>query len=217
MSALLWDQTGEKSYETGVSNCALYVQDALGAYPEGVAWNGVTGITETPTGAEATPLYADNIKYLNLLSIEEFEASITAYTYPDEFTACDGQSELGAGLGAYVSQQSRSSFGLAYKTKLGNDVDGSDHAYKLHIIYGCLASPSEKSYETVNDSPDAIEFSWDITTTPVTISGMQASSHIVIDSSRATATGLAAVEAALFGDGASLPLPDALLTLLETV
>ena len=220
MAKLLWDQTGAKTYETGVNQCALYVQDPSdGSYPLGVPWSGVTGITESPTGAETTAMYADNIKYLNLLSVEEFEASLTAYTYPDEFAACDGQAELAAGSGAVVGQQTRSPFGLSYKTALGNDVAGNSYGYKIHIIYGALASPSEKSYETINDSPDAIEFSWDLTTTPVAIANLEPSSHIVIDSLTATTTGLAALEDAIWGGAgvAYLPLPDEVATLLATV
>ena len=154
---LIWDKTGERLYETGVNKGVLYPISADGTYPAGVAWNGLTAVTESPSGAEATPLYADNIKYLNLMSAEEFGATIEAYTYPDEFAACNGEAELVAGIG--IGQQTRKTFGMSYQTRIGNDVDGTDHGYKIHIIYGALASPSEKSYATINDSPEAITFS----------------------------------------------------------
>lgn len=215
MAKLVWDKTGERYYETGVKNCALYVRDSTGAYPKGVPWNGITAITESPSGAEATPLYADDIKYLNLISNEEFGATVEAYTYPAEFAACDGSAELAKGV--KIGQQPRKSFGLAYKTTLGNDVDNNDHGYKLHLIYGCMAAPSEKAYATINDSPEAITFSWEITTTPVEVEGFKPTAHIEIDSTEIDPEKLTALEAKLFGtesEEAQLPLPDEVSTLV---
>lgn len=212
---LVWDKTGERFYETGVRNCALYVQDSTGNYPKGVAWNGITAFTESPSGAEQTPLYADDIKYLSLMSAEEFGGTIEAYTYPDEFGECDGSAKLAKG--AYIGQQARKKFGLAYKTILGNDVDGNDKGYKLHLVYGCLASPSEKGYTTINDSPEATTFSWEITTTPVNVADHKPTSIVIIDSTKADPTKLAALEAILFGSetvDARLPLPDEIATTL---
>jgi hypothetical protein len=213
MSKLVWDKTGERLYETGVKNGVLYVQEN-GAYPKGVAWNGLTAVTESPSGAEATALYADDIKYLNLMSNEEFGATIEAYTYPDEFAACDGSATLAEGV--FIGQQKRKAFGLSYKTTLGNDVDGNDHGYKLHIIYGALAAPSEKAYSTINDSPEAITFSWEVTTTPVTVAGHKPTASITIDSTKVDATKLKALEDKLYGtesEEASLPLPDEIATM----
>lgn len=217
MSKLVWDKTGERFYETGVNQGVLYPQGVNGTYPKGVAWNGLTAVTESPTGAEATPLYADNIKYLNLISAEEFGATIEAYTYPDEFAQCDGSAEIADGV--MVGQQSRKAFGLSYKTKLGNDVDGDDHGYKLHIIYGAIAAPSEKGYATINDSPEAITFSWEVTTTPVSVTGFKPTASIVIDSTKADKIKLAALETILYGateTEARLPLPDEVATLMGT-
>lgn len=214
MSKLVWDQTGERLYETGVRNGVLYIPTA-GVYSKGVAWNGLTAVTESPSGAEATPLYADDIKYLNLMSTEEFGATIEAYTYPDEFAECDGSAELVDGV--YIGQQARKTFGLCYRTTLGNDVDGNDYGYKLHIIYGCLAAPSEKGYATINDSPEAITFSWEVTTTPVNVTGAKPTASITIDSTKADATKLAALEDILYGsesEEARLPLPDEIKTLM---
>lgn len=223
MSKLVWDKTSERFYETGVKNGVLYVQGAGGTYPKGVAWNGLTAVTESPSGAEATPLYADDIKYLNLMSNEEFSATIEAYTYPEEFAACDGSASIADGV--YIGQQARKTFGMCYKTVLGNDTDGNDHGYKLHIIYGALAAPSEKAYATINDSPEAITFSWEVTTTPVNVTGAKPTATIVIDSTKANATKLAALEAVLYGtDGASdsqqgvdprLPLPDEIAEMMK--
>lgn len=213
MSKIVWDATGERFYETGVDKGVLYPQ-SNGAYPLGVAWNGLTAVTESPSGAEPTPLYADNIKYLNLMSIEEFGATIEAYTYPDEFAACDGSAEAATGL--FVGQQARTAFGLAYRTKLGNDVS-ADLGYKLHLIYGALAAPSEKSFASVNDSPEAITFSWSVTTTPVAMNGYSNTASLVIDSTKADPTKLAALELILYGDASEdprLPLPNEVLTLL---
>ena len=220
MSKLVWDKTGERLYETGIKNGVLYVQGESGTYPTGVAWNGLTAITESPSGAEATALYADDIKYLNLMSNEEFGATIEAYTYPEEFAECDGSKELVGGV--MIGQQARKTFGLCYRTALGNDIDGNDHGYKLHIIYGALAAPSEKAYSTINDSPEAITFSWEITTTPVNVTGAKPTASIVIDSTKADPTKLAALEDILYGkDGDSgsgtgprLPLPDEIKTLM---
>ena len=203
MAKLTWDNTGERFYETGVKNVALYVFDnTSGAkkYKDGVAWNGVTAISESPSGAEPTALYADDKKYLNLLSAEEFAASIEAYTYPDEFAECDGSASLAEGF--TIGQQARSKFALAYKTTIGNDEAGNSLGYKLHIIYNCLAAPSEKAYNTINDSPEAITFSWEISTTPVTftIDGKEYSTACVtIDSRTADPSKLAALETKLFG------------------
>ena len=211
---LSWDKSGERFYETGVKNGVLYVQNA-GKYPKGVAWNGLTAVTESPSGAEATPLYADDIKYLELTSEEEFGGTIEAYTYPDEFAECDGSAELAKGV--KISQQKRKAFGLAYRTTLGNDEEGNDHGYKLHLVYGCKAAPSEKAYATINDSPEAITFSWEFTTTPVAVAGHKPTAHIEIDSTKADPTCLAALEAKLFGtetDDPQLPLPDEVKTLM---
>lgn len=216
MSKLVWDQTGERLYETGVKMGVLYVQEA-GAYPKGVVWNGLTAVTESPSGAEATPLYADDIKYLNLMSNEEFGATIEAYTYPDEFAACDGSAELETGV--YIGQQDRKTFGMSYRTVIGNDTNSNNHGYKLHLIYGALAAPSEKAYATINDSPEAITFSWEVTTTPVNVTGHKPTASITIDSTKVDATKLAALEEILYGSDdveACLPLPDEIKTLMAT-
>lgn len=215
MSILTWDQTGERIYETGVKKGVLYVQGANGTYEKGVAWNGLTAVTESPSGAEATALYADDIKYLNLLSNEEFGATIEAYTYPDEFAACDGSASLADGV--MIGQQKRKAFGLSYVTTIGNDTEGSDHGYKIHIIYGALAAPSEKAYATINDSPEAITFSWEVTTTPVAVNGFKPTASITIDSTKVDATKLAALEAKLYGSASDEPtllLPDEIATLM---
>ena len=224
MAKLVWDKTGEKLYETGVKNGVLYVQDN-GIYPLGVAWNGLTAVTESPSGAESTPLYADDIKYLNLISAEEFGATIEAYTYPDEFAQCDGSANIATGVA--IGQQTRKPFGLAYKTTLGNDVDNNEYGYKLHLIYGALAAPSEKAYATVNDSPEAITFSWELTTTPVNVDSFKPTASIVIDSTKADKEKLKALEEILYGKGPTtpegsdgvdprLPLPDEIATLMKT-
>ena len=217
MAKLVWDKTGDRLYETGVKNGVLYIPTA-GVYSKGVAWNGLTAVTESPSGAEATALYADDIKYLSLMSTEEFGATIEAYTYPDEFAACDGSAELADGV--MIGQQKRSTFGLCYKTTIGNDTEGNDHGYKLHIIYGALAAPSEKAYASINDSPEAITFSWEITTTPVNVTGAKPTASLVIDSTKADPSKLAALEDILYGkDGEPgneprLPLPDEIKTLM---
>ena len=217
MSKLVWDQTGERFYETGVKNAVLYVKSSEGTYPQGVAWNGVTAVTESPSGAEATPLYADDIKYLNLMSNEEFGATIEAYTYPDEFAACDGSAAIATGV--YIGQQSRKSFGLCYRTTLGNDTEANEYGYKLHIIYDALAAPSEKAYASINDSPEAITFSWEVTTTPVNVTGFKPTASVTIDSTKVDEAKLKALEAILYGsdsEEARLPLPDEIITLIGT-
>ena len=214
---LEWDATGEKLYETGLDRGVLYPINASGVYTDGVAWNGLSSVSETPSGAEANAIYADNIKYLNLYSAEEFGATIEAYTYPDEWAECDGSAELVTGV--VLGQQSRKTFGLCYRTVLGNDVDGDNHGYKLHLLYGCKASPSERQYQTINDSPEAITFSWEITTTPINVSGHKPVACVTIDSTKVDATKLANLEQILYGTPASgnteaiaprLPLPDEL-------
>ena len=215
MAKLTWDDTGKRLYETGVKQGVLYLLDEHGAYKNAVAWNGLTAVTESPSGAEATALYADDIKYLSLMSAEEFGATIEAYTYPEEFAQCDGSASLATGV--YIGQQARKTFGMCYKTTLGNDVEGNDYGYKLHIIYGAKAAPSEKAYATINDSPEAITFSWEITTTPVNVAGFKPTASIVIDSTKADPTCLAALEAKLYGGDsaeAELPLPDVVKTLM---
>ena len=217
MSKLVWDETGQRFYETGVKQGVLYPQAAGGTYPKGVAWNGLTSVSENPEGAEPEPLYADDIKYLNLMSVEEFKATIEAYTYPDEFAECDGSASIAEGV--TVGQQKRKPFGLCYRTTLGNDVDGNSHGYKLHLVYGALAAPSEKNFETINDSPEAATFSWELSTTPVAISkdGFQPTASITIDSTKADSTKLKALENILYGSAeneARLPLPDEVATLM---
>ena len=218
MAKLVWDKSGERLYETGVKQGVLYPQDTAGTYPKGVAWNGLTAVTETPSGAEATALYADDIKYLNLVSAEELGGTIEAYMYPDEFAECDGSVALTPGM--YIGQQDRKTFGLCYRTTLGNDTDSNNHGYKLHLIYGALAAPSEKAYATINDSPEAITFSWEFKTTPVNVTGHKPTASIVIDSTKVDAEKLAALEKILYGDdtgdGPRLPLPDEVLSTLKT-
>ena len=207
MAKLEWDKSGQRIYETGVKMGVLYVQDNSGAYPKGVAWNGLTAVNESPSGAEPTPLYADDIKYLNLRSAEEFGATIEAYTYPEEFEKCDGSAEIAKGVVA--GQQARATFGLCYRTVVGNDVNGNEHGYKLHLIYGATAAPSEKAYATINDSPEAITFSWEISCTPVEVPGLKPTACITIDSTKVNPAKLAELEKKLYGDtgDAQLPLP----------
>ena len=217
MSKLVWDKTGERLYETGVKQGVLYPQAAGGTYPKGVAWNGLTNITESPSGAEATALYADDIKYLNLVSAEELGGTIEAYTYPDEFAECDGSAALTEGV--FIGQQDRKTFGLCYRTTLGNDVDSNGHGYKLHLIYGALAAPSEKAYATINDSPEAITFSWEFKTTPVNVAGHKPTASLTIDSTKVSETKMAALEKVLYGDSdveARLPLPDEVVQILTS-
>lgn len=209
MSKLVWDNVGERIYETGVKNGVLYLQDAQGVYTNGVAWNGLTAVNERPSGAEPSPIYADDIKYVNLMSAEEFGATIEAYTYPKEFAECDGSVALSEGV--YIGQQKRKVFGLSYRTTVGNDVDFNDYGYKLHLIYGALAAPSEKSYSTNNDNPEAITFSWEITTTPVNVTGFKPTAIVTIDSTKVDKAKLTKLEEILYGGEtkeARLPLPD---------
>lgn len=215
MAKIIWDQEGQRHYETGVSNGVLYVKKGAD-YQAGVAWNGLIKVGESPSGAEATPIYADNIKYLSLLSAEEFGASIEAYTYPDEFMACDGSAELAPGV--IIGQQSRAAFGLVYKTIKGNDTENDNFGYKLHIIYGAKAAPSEKEYNTVNDSPEAITFSWEVTTTPVEVEGHKPTATLVIDSTKIEEAKLKIIEDLLFGDAdtePTLPTPNELIALMK--
>lgn len=216
MAKIVWDQIGERFYETGVKNGVLYVQDDEGNYGNGVAWNGLTAVTESPSGAEATALYADDIKYVNLMSAEEFGATIEAYTYPDEFEACDGSASLAAGVS--IGQQPRKAFGLCYKTVVGNDVQGNALGFKIHLIYGAKAAPSERAFQTINDSPEAITFSWELTTTPVNVSGFQPTANLVIDSTKVAPEALAKIEAKLFGTETEEPtllLPDEVVALMK--
>lgn len=218
MSKIVWDEVGKKTYETGVDHGVLYKIDAQGEYSGGVAWNGLTAVNESPSGAESTPLYADNIKYLNLTSAEEFAATIEAYTYPDEFMECDGSAEITPGV--TIGQQNRKSFGLSYRTIVGNDVKDNDYGYKLHLLYGCKASPSEKAYQTVNDSPEAISFSWEVNTTPVAVTGFKPTALLTIDSTKIDATKLAELENILYGSTdaeARLPLPDEIVELIGEI
>ena len=220
MSKIVFDKSGDRLYETGVKKVVLFVQ-SNGVYGKGVPWNGITNISESPEGAEATPLYAGDIKYLNLLSNEEFKASIEAYTYPDEFGVCDGSAELATGVS--IGQQTRSPFGLCYRTTLGNDTEGNEHGYKLHFIYNALAAPSEKAYATINDSPEAITFNWELTTTPVEVTGFKPTASLVIDSTKvANKNKLTELEDIIYGkDGdlaaePRLPLPDEIAQLFKT-
>lgn len=209
MAAITWDETGKRFYETGVDHGVLYLaNEDSGAYEKGVAWNGLTTVTETPSGAEANPQYADNIKYLNLFSAEELGVTIEAFTYPDEFAVCDGTAQPQAGV--YIGQQTRKMFGLSYRTKIGNDVKGNDAGYKLHLLYGCQASPSERAYATINDSPEPITFSWEVTTTPAAYTGGNSTALITIDSTKVKPAKLKILEDKLYGaqDDATLPLPD---------
>lgn len=216
MSKMVWDQVSERVYETGIEQVALY-QQVGGAYPAGVPWNGITALNLTPSGAEPTPLYANNRKYLTLMSVEELGGTIEAYTYPDEWAECDGSAELAEGV--YLGQQPRKTFGLVGKTLLGNDTEGTKYGYKLHLVYGGLASPAEQSNATINDSPEAKTMSWEFSTTPVTVSGYESTSYICIDSTKVDATKLAALEAILYGSDDTegrLPLPDEVATMFAT-
>lgn len=218
MTQLTWDAVGERLYETGVDHGVLYLRDEDGAYSEGYAWNGLTTVTESPSGAESNPQYADNIKYLNLVSAEEFGATVEAFTYPDEFAECDGTAVVN---GVVVGQQARKTFGFSYRTRVGNDIDGTDHGYKLHLVYGALAAPSEKAYATINDSPEAITFSWEVTTTPEAVGNIGGTDYkptatLTIDSTKVDAADLADLEDMLYGTGGTdpqLPLPAAVIAL----
>lgn len=216
MAKLVFDAVGSRFFETGVKNGVLFVQDEDGGYENGVVWNGLTAVTESPSGAEATPLYADDMKYVVLYSTEEFGATIEAYTYPEEFEQCDGSAQLGTGV--VIGQQQRKSFGLVYKTVIGNDVQGQDLGYKIHIIYGAKAAPSEKAFATINDSPEAVTFSWEVSTVPVPVEGHRPTSTLVIDSTKVDAEKLAAIEAKLFGsesEESTLPLPNEIANMLK--
>lgn len=211
---LKWDETGERIYETGVRHGVLYPLSSIGTYPLGLAWNGLTAVTESPTGAEANPIYADDIKYLNLISAEEFGATIEAFTYPDEFAVCDGSASIAPGVVA--GQQKRKTFGLCYRTAIGNDIDDTDYGYKLHLIYGAIAAPSEKAYATINNTPEAITFSWEVTTTPVSVEGFKPTASLTIDSTKVDPANLATLEDILYGTDvadARLPLPDEVVSI----
>lgn len=215
MAKIIWDNTGEKLYETGVKNGVLYLQTA-GVYNKGVAWNGLTAVTESPSGAEPTNLYADDIKYISLYSAEEFGATVEAYTYPEEFAECDGSASIADGV--WIGQQARKPFGLCYTTTVGNDTDGAGFGYKLHLLYGCMASPSEKSYSTINDSPEAITFSWELTTTPTNVTGHKPTACLTIDSTKCDKDRLAELEAILFGSESSeprMPMPDEIANIMN--
>ena len=216
MAKLVWDEVGSRFFETGVKNGVLFVQNEDGSYENGVVWNGLTAVTESPSGAEATPLYADDMKYVVLYSAEEFGATVEAYTYPEEFEACDGSVQLAEGV--VIGQQKRKSFGLVYKTAVGNDVQGQDLGYKIHIIYGAKAAPSERAYATINDNPEAITFSWELSTVAVPVEGFRPTSTVVIDSTKVQAEQLALLEEALFGsetEESKLPLPNEIMEMLK--
>ena len=216
MSKLVWDQDGERLYETGTEQGVLYPKSDDGTYPKGYAWNGLTGVSEAPSGAEETALYADNIKYLSLTSTEEFGATITAYTYPDEFEKCDGSADIAPGV--TIGQQDRTPFGLVYKTQIGNDTKGNSHGYKLHLVYGAKAKPSSRDYKTINDSPEAIELSWEISTTPIKVPGSKPTAHLTINSTKVSASKLAKLEDILFGSETSdarLPLPAEIIEIMK--
>ena len=215
MAKLIFNNVGERLFETGVKNGVLYVQDDDGFYPKGVAWNGLLSVTESPSGAETTPLYADDVKYVVLYAAEEFGATVEAYTYPEEFEQCDGSAAISEGI--TIGQQTRKSFGMCYKTSVGNDVEGQDYGYKIHIIYGAKAAPSEKSYSTINDSPEAVTFSWELSTVPVPVEGHNPTATIVIDSTKVSKTLLEGLENMLYGTDTEdpyLPLPREIMVLI---
>lgn len=216
MARLIWDEVGQRFFETGVKNGVLYVQDNDGTYKNGVVWNGLTAVTESPSGAEETPLYADDVKYLTLRSAEEFGATVEAYTYPEEFEQCDGSASIAAGI--TIGQQARRAFGLCYRTSVGNDIQGQNFSYKLHLIYGCTVAPSEKSYSTINDNPEAITFSWELSTVPVPVDGFSPTASLVIDASKVDEGKMQLLENALFGDDqneAKLLLPNEIMELIK--
>lgn len=216
MARLIWDEVGQRFFETGVKNGVLYVQDNDGSYKNGVVWNGLTAVTESPSGAEETPLYADDVKYLTLRSAEEFGATVEAYTYPEEFEQCDGSAAIAAGV--TIGQQARRAFGLCYRTSVGNDIQGQNFSYKLHLIYGCTVAPSEKSYSTINDNPEAITFSWELSTVPVPVDGFSPTASLVIDASKVDEGKMQLLEDALFGDEqneARLLLPNEIMEMLK--
>lgn len=216
MARLIWDEVGQRFFETGVKNGVLYVQDNDGSYKNGVVWNGLTAVTESPSGAEETPLYADDVKYLTLRSAEEFGATVEAYTYPEEFEQCDGSASIAAGV--TIGQQARRAFGLCYRTSVGNDIQGQNFSYKLHLIYGCTVAPSEKSYSTINDNPEAITFSWELSTVPVPVDGFSPTASLVIDASKVDEGKMQLLEDALFGNEeneAKLLLPNEIMDMLK--
>ena len=216
MARLIWDEVGQRFFETGVKNGVLYVQDNDGSYKNGVVWNGLTAVTESPSGAEETPLYADDVKYLTLRSAEQFGATVEAYTYPEEFEQCDGSAAIANGV--TIGQQARRAFGLCYRTSVGNDIQGQNYSYKLHLIYGCTVAPSEKSYSTINDNPEAITFSWELSTVPVPVDGFSPTASLVIDASKVDEGKMQLLEDALFGDEsneAKLLLPNEIMNLLK--
>ena len=216
MARLIWDEVGQRFFETGVKNGVLYVQNNDGSYKNGVVWNGLTAVTESPSGAEETPLYADDVKYLTLRSAEEFGATIEAYTYPEEFEQCDGSATIATGV--TIGQQARRAFGLCYRTAIGNDIQGQEFSYKLHLLYGCTVAPSEKSYSTINDNPEAITFSWELSTVPVPVDGFKPTASLVIDASKVDEEKMALLEDALFGDEsneAKLLLPNEIMEMLK--
>lgn len=216
MARLIWDEVGQRFFETGVKNGVLYVQDNDGSYKNGVVWNGLTAVTESPSGAEETPLYADDVKYLTLRSAEEFGATVEAYTYPEEFEQCDGSASIANGV--TIGQQARRAFGLCYRTSVGNDIQGQNFSYKLHLIYGCTVAPSEKSYSTINDNPEAITFSWELSTVPVPVDGFSPTASLVIDASKVDEGKMQQLEDALFGDEsneAKLLLPNEIMEMLK--
>lgn len=217
MAKLVWDQTGERLYETGAKNAVLYKLDENNLYSTGVAWNGLLGFDENPSGAEPTKLWADDINYVTLYSAEEYGGTIRAYTYPDEFEECDGSAELATGVN--IGQQTRKMFGFCYRTSIGNDTQGNDYGYKLHLVYGCKASPSSKTHDTINDSPSAVELSWEITCTPVNVTGFKPTCVIEVDSTKVDSAKLTALEDVLYGSSSSdaqLPLPDAVKSIMTT-
>lgn len=216
MPRIVWDAETQKTFETGVSNGVHYMQDKDGKYVHGVAWNGLTGVTQSPSGADANALWADNIKYLNLRAAEEFGATVEAYTYPKQFGECDGSVEIVPGV--TIGQQNRKKFGLSYKTIFGNDTEGEDYGYKIHMIYNCDAAPSEKAYSTKNDSPDAINFSWELSTTPVNVTGYKPTAHMEITSTDLNSEFLAKIEDILYGtdtEDPRMPLPDEIFELYK--
>ena len=216
MARLIWDEVGQRFFETGVKNGVLYVQDNDGSYKNGVVWNGLTAVTESPSGAEETPLYADDVKYLTLRSAEQFGATIEAYTYPEEFEQCDGSAAIATGV--TIGQQARRAFGLCYRTAVGNDIQGQEFSYKLHLLYGCTVAPSEKSYSTINDNPEGITFSWELSTVPVPVDGFKPTASLVIDASKVDEGKMALLENALFGDAeneATLLLPNQIMELIS--
>ena len=216
MARLIWDEVGQRFFETGVKNGVLYVQEDNGSYKNGVVWNGLTAVTESPSGAEETPLYADDVKYLTLRSAEEFGATVEAYTYPEEFEQCDGSATIAEGV--TIGQQARRAFGLCYRTSVGNDIQGQNFSYKLHLIYGCTVAPSEKSYSTINDNPEAITFSWELSTVPVPVDGFSPTASLVIDASKVEEGKMQQLEDALFGNEsneAKLLLPNEIMEMLK--